>query len=266
MPLPKTFGIDPDTRAWVNNLQQNGGAVSYRTVETVDNMVVSLKENGIWDNIVELGPICGDNVAAATTKIKYHASAGPYLGAISGGFTTGSYQERGIYGGLSGNGSACLNTFLVPARVGPGSNFSAFVCANNYRANNGAARFLGTRDNTSNNWIDMCDNSVNRFFQNGITAGINLTSGLFLTTRNGDTIFTYRNAASGNFAVASALGTVVQNNLYVFALCDTNGTAVNQYSGIMSMYGVGYGMTSGQAATLTTIVNTFQTELGRNTF
>lgn len=265
MSQPKSFGFDNDTKTWITNVQANYGSVSTSTALAIDNMVVALKDNGIWSNIVELGPFAGDNLAAAVTKLKSYPGVGPYLTNV--GFTSSHYQEMGRFGGISGDGASYLFTPLIATNSLPSSNnysLGAYVMTFPPTVN----RMMGyAQSGTSlifgNLFADSTTLSSDRFIgsTDRVNATINGLSGMCVTSSL-DTMTIYLRGQSGasNATVLGALSSGTSATLEIFRYVTT------PYSGRLGLYHVGYGMTSGQVATFSSIVNSFQAALGRNVY
>jgi len=95
--------LDPDTYNYYQNVIRNGGDVSFLTLQALDEFVRNLKSENLWDKIYDIGPLCGNNVSAAMTKLKSRNGVW-YLTPAN--VDNSNYVERGASAGVKGNGSS----------------------------------------------------------------------------------------------------------------------------------------------------------------
>lgn len=101
--------FDSDVTAYFNNIVSNGGTISESSMGSVNTFVLSLKATGLWNNLVEIYPFMGNQLAAALTKLKYLNT--PYC--INNNFINSDYTETGPGAGIKGDASTkYLNTQL----------------------------------------------------------------------------------------------------------------------------------------------------------
>src|SRR5688572_17095521 len=107
-PIPHIPSYTAELQAYLNNVAAVSGAVTMDTVQALDRFVRDCKNNGIWDKLTEVYPICGSNLVTAQVKLKY-TGIQPVLTAVN--FVEGDYTERGSSGGIKGNATTkSLNT------------------------------------------------------------------------------------------------------------------------------------------------------------
>jgi hypothetical protein len=134
--------FEPETLTYQAAIAAAGGTMNVAVLRHVDDFVVEAKARGFWSALIEVGPFCGDNLAAALVKLK-HAGQ---VTLTNTGFVGGDYVESGVNGGLNGGNNKSLNTGYV---MTSGDNLIAF---NNRTAVDNAANrvMIGTRDSFGN--------------------------------------------------------------------------------------------------------------------
>jgi hypothetical protein len=71
VPIP----LDPATTAWVNAVVANGGSVTAGRQQVVNNLIKSLKGNGVWAKLDRLFIFAAENTASALTDMVADALA-----------------------------------------------------------------------------------------------------------------------------------------------------------------------------------------------
>lgn len=74
-----TSNIDPVTQQYYSNVVKNGGRIRPDSLLIVDDFVKELRAAGLLGRIIDMGIFCGENLAAATTKLIYTKETTPYL-------------------------------------------------------------------------------------------------------------------------------------------------------------------------------------------
>lgn len=268
MSSTKTYGLDPDTRTWVNNVQANYGSVSYGTVQAVDNFVGNLKDNGIWGSIVDMGVFVGDNFAAAQTKLKYPAGISPFL-ISGGGFAGNFYTERGIAGGVSGNGAGYLDTSIPQSMFLPQNRHMSVYCNGQFPANN--ARLMGSDVTSNTNIWSICYNNPSSTLSYNCAISVasidftNMTTGghyvgIGSQLPNAFYVNAQGTGNSSSVTISPCTGSTTQ---YILAL-NRNGTAVAATASRIAFYSIGLALSPSQVTGFYAAVQGLQTTLGRN--
>lgn len=265
MPSFKTYGFDVDTKRYLAAVDATGGAISYQSALAVNGLVTNLKASGIWDKLYEVGPFAGSNLSAACTKLKWHPAAGPYL--ISTAFTSANYTERGQFGGLSGNGSTMyLNTNFTPLLYTPFfASFSTY--AGNYSQAGAGARLLGAEDSVADNRFRISSVGAGPTLGAGASAGTTFSNGLIAASRlNSTNLFAFNNGSGAGVNSSPTTGFALSYPIYLFARSLDGPTAASFYNGTIQAYTLGEYLNSGENVALSTSLNDFQRQLGRNAY
>lgn len=239
------------------------GITNTNTINALDSLVSSLKFNNIWDKLYALYPFVG----GTEQTNKYNLiNTGSYLLAFTGSWV---YNADGV----SGNGT---NTFANTSFT-PQTSVSNFV-------QNGSLSIY-TRTNTTSSGYDMgCEDSVgsvrrvyliskNTANKSSFDISVNPLSsaadqngaGLFIANisgsgtnnqkifRNGTSIANQTNVQTQTVSVPLFIGA---NN--------ANNTGANAFtSESFSLASMGKGLTDSEVSTYYTLVQNFQTTLGR---
>lgn len=190
--LPSSSALDEATLDFQARATRNGGTFSKSaTIPSIDSFIKSLKADGIWELLIDVGIYAGDNLAAALTKLKYPSSA--VSNYVNHGFGETDYEERnGLRGGfnkyldpgisadflnpnsayiagyLSGDFSVQTPSFFgTPIRSGDDDNFKFYI---NYQGNCYSGLFfeqvLGIPTPVQGGFLAVCkENDSNAFFQ-----------------------------------------------------------------------------------------------------
>ena len=253
----------------LNSIMQSGfdfdvanyiGATGITNVAQQDAIIKltrDLKNNLLWDKFVAIYPFAGSTATTQRINLK---SAGTYDITFSGGWT------HNATGAVSNGTNAIGNTFINPSLVSlMGLNSTHISCrsATNVAS---AGAIMGAADNTAS--IDLIPRGTTNLISSRInTATIvqytNTTSiGYFVTSRTLSNLTNpYKDAVSfgNNTAVSSN-----KPNSNIFIGCRSiNGAAGNFRVATINFATVGSGLTSAEVTTLTNIVTTFSTSLGR---
>lgn len=279
----------PDVENWLNTVNFNGGSASETTISALNTFCNSIDNAGLRNKFYRLNLFCGNNLQACLVPI--------YTGPISNlkiqsygygidlnsNFTNSNYNETGVNAGLTGNGvNTSLNTGLSPdlvfsdtsahlsyygvewtptAVLNPGS---AVLGATNSSATQ--RFFILGRGNTG-----TCGGSVAALtgqlgdVHSGVScqANNNIINGFYITSRLSTMLGSlYRNGSQISFSTFTNSYASFNEFLRVFAY-GINGASAGFSAIRLIGYSVGTGMTSAEAATFNTIMQTFQTTLNR---
>lgn len=95
--------IDPDVMTFQTNIRLNGGSISTSSLLAVNTFVLSLKAQNLWTRILDMGVFAGDGLKSALTKLKYDSASTPFMNGVN--LVEADYVERGVTGGVKGNGT-----------------------------------------------------------------------------------------------------------------------------------------------------------------
>ena len=243
---------DPDAEAFFQRVVTAGGTLSETEKLAISQLVIQMKEDGIWTKMKAIYPMVGASAAACAQNLK----SSSFTGTFNGGWIFAST-------GVKPNGS---NAFM---RTGC---FANEFLANNQHFSNYSRQLTNTNavelglisyDSTKLNYIMFQHNTSNRYaaIQGGDTSMTsNNDPGYGLTIsnrRNSSFVQRYlRNVKLESSSSGNGVGT---QEVFMSAI---SGTSL--FSTCEIAFGsMGDGLTDTDATNLTNIVNTFQTTLSR---
>lgn len=268
-------GFQPETIAWISRVVNSGNTVNNTAKNATNAFVVACKNAGIWDKFRRVNLFCGDSFAAMLHPLVNIAG---FPQENPRAFVTPIYSQAS---GLKGASSLELNTGLVPEQHLAWNNWH---CGIYYTAviPNGAGMDLGCYGTSSHpvNEAHIQFRFTSHYNQNvgGLViagdfhAGGNPTfqlqppsimSGLMLMSRQNASSLRVRNTSGSvykhfeqHYQGIQALPTAP-----VHLLSD----ARSLYSpNTLAGYSLGTALTETEMAAFASIMETFQTALGRN--
>jgi hypothetical protein len=202
-------------------------------------------------------------------------SSGCKFNAIDPQDTNGAYRLV-FNGGVTFNASGVTfngnngyaNTYLSGNTITPNDNHLSVYMRDNTAVN--SKTYLGYADGSTNFLISNGGDNNHYYYYGLDTAGIvsttsATTSGLNLITTTGQSFQNlYRN---GSVVLSNSGATTGSTNQEVVIGALNNAGSIQQYYGNEYRFvTIGYGLSEAQQSTLSSIINTFQTTLGRNTY
>lgn len=279
---PPTCG-HPDAQDWINRVYENRGSVSQNTANIVNNLCYLIDAAGIRDRFMRLNLFCGNNLAACLVPLYRGASlsSAQYGGRIDTNvsFVEADYVESGPTTGLKGNAATKrLDTGVLQSDFPVGSRHMAAY--ETERDPNPYRNIIGSRRNTAlgvdyRNFFYLATFGVATTYT--FQTGFQLNSGAGDSTGytsagafwvgNQPTSTTkrlYKNGAAATGADTTIIAPTRESfSQYVFALNDTN--VATSWSNVrLGAYSLGLAMSAAQIASYNTIMQAFQTSLGRN--
>lgn len=267
--------LHPTVMAYINIMQSSTGgnyAMTVNEIDAVNNMVQALVSNGIWTKIKAIYPIIGTTAAAHKFNLKdpRDADAAFRLAFNGGGWTHSST-------GMTPNGtSSWANTFLVPSTslsVSSGhlsfySRIQALISGN---IEIGSSQGPGVA-NICSMIIGRVTLNLSQFTWGVQSAGTipqiisTVTQGFFIGNQNGATASgrnLYRNSVVGNSTANYGTPIMPSPPISIGALNDVSAGRVFFSSRQCSLASIGDGLTDAEVKAFSTIVQAFQTKLGR---
>jgi hypothetical protein len=235
------------------------------TALALDDLVVGLKTNSLWDKILTLYPMVGGTATTHKYNLKDPRDLNAaYRLSFSGGWTHDA-------SGAKPNGSnAYADTYFNPMTNGlTTANAHMAYYAGTYASTSDSCE-IGNYTSDGEGFVMQCKSSVGNqlrcFFTYSLPAGYaSIPRGFvaFSATAN-----TRRDAYVAGTSVGNNTttdnGTLGNYSLYIGA-AHINGASANSYSdALCSLASIGNGLTSGEISTYNTLVATFQTALSRN--
>ncbi len=254
--------LHPAVMAYVNVMSSPTGgnyAMTVNEIDAVNNMVKAMVANGIWTKLVAIYPIIGTTAAAHKFNLidPRDADAAYRLSFLGGGWTHTA-------NGATPNGTTSYaNTFYALNSLTSG-HLSIYSRTNT----DGLFQDIGSSNIGTTIYNGIVAKLTNLYY-GGINQSANLTAtvanstGLFLTSRTSNVqLNMYKSgilvASSGALNSISANG----NNMFIGAL-NTAGTATRFSNRQYSFASFGSGLTNEEAKAFSTIVQAYQTKLGR---
>jgi hypothetical protein len=268
VPTPTPSYVPPsgttEANAYLTAVVDAGGTGITSTVSAATRtLFTSLVSNGLWDKMVAFYPMLGGNSNGCKFNGRNPVDTdGGYRLVFNGGWTYNS-------SGATSNGTnAFANTFLTASTITPFNSQHLSIYLGNNSAPAGTGRtyagvstgyFFGVGQDGTPSWYYGVSDAGNIFSstpntQGNITIAANSTIQSVLY-KNGSSI---RDVANGN-------NQSVAQSIYIGAL-NNNGTTQQYYANQYRFATIGYGLSAAQVSTLSTIINTFQTSLTRNTY
>ena len=261
-------GFDPDAAAYLSAVIFAGGAVSIPTRDAVNQLFIDLKSAGIYNELLAFYPVVGATEASTALNGIRNNNQFDILWLRPDLMV---FDYSGVTGDGGGNTSGGI-TFLLPDNdFTVGNRHISFYST----GDKGVQSFgyeCGGGDGNDNILIISYDETTGYFgFGNFNTYANTDQTGFYYTQLSGSTdsynLLGYKNGTEVlNTTSSDSLG-----DCYLSVLCD-NRTAQPSYSATecsdkrMGWASFGNDLTSTQISQFETIINTFQTSLGRNTY
>lgn len=257
------IAIDTDAQNFIttasisSTIQQNA----------INVLVTNLKNNNLWTKFKAFYPAVGGNATAHSYNLINTAN---YQLTFFGGFTHNSL-------GILGNGTTAYAYTNLPANTFSLNNMTAGWYNENDIANSVVGRYAIGSAHTSmqfryfdafNGLIQYYQGGGNNTFTNSTTQ-----KGLYVLARQNSTqALAYKNGTLQNTATQSGITTSLSNRIIVlFATDNGSGTSTAPNA---NFYGAWHGnciffadgMSSAEVDKLSSIINTFNQMLGRNSY
>jgi len=259
--------FDIDAVKYFNNITTNGGTISATSKAYVNKFVIRMKAAGLWALMTEIYPLMGNNLAAATVKLKFVTTAF----STNHNFVSGDYVETGSGAGLTGDGSTKYLDLTHMITAGTAAGTSLGVYRNKIGTSAGGID-LGSYASTGTQlyfYIRSFNNGTNSSLlgANFNSDSVVAVTGSYITERSSafQQIFT-----NGSIQVQTAQsnGSVPFANIYLMALDTYAGgssfTPTNFSNATIGFAFCGGPLTGTQVGTLHTLITALQTSLGRN--
>ena len=260
---PHVPTLDPATSAY---LAATG--LDHAYAPALDGLVVGLKSHGLWTKMSAVYPMIGGTAALHKWNLLNPVdSDAAYRLTFTGGTHSGPLGYRANEEGVTANGNYA-DTHLVPASVlaDVDSTHLAYYSLASVPPGDRTEMGCYNWDGSTTSRFHVIANYAGNFFYYGMSeAGATNTSmsfstGLFVTTRTGATLTTaYRNGAQLDSSPQPSNSGLPTNAVWVGGI-DTYVGRTDLPCGFAS---IGSGLTSQNVADLYTVVQNFQTALGR---
>jgi len=235
-------------------------------MNAVNTLVTGLKSNNLWTKMRALYPIVGGNATAHSFNL---INTSLYQGTFTSGWT------QSANGMLPNGTSAYFDTTFNPSTQLASVNdvhFSVYI-NNSVIANTSAIGALSSNSPGSALYITprYVTNETYAFIgkeqtgPNGTFFPNSETKGFYVISRTSTTnLFSKKNGVLKNTCTVTNDGTLPNRNFYLGALNSFSGNVYGTHQ--ICTFTIGTGLSDTDATNLSTIVNTFNTTLGRNTY
>jgi hypothetical protein len=255
--------IDADAAVYLASVLSNGGALNSTISAATDTLFTSLKSNSLYTKIKRLYPFVGG--VANSNKIN-GKNPGTNDIIFNGGWTHG-------YSGSTADGTTGYGNLGIVGAGGEGlvgNNYHHSIYIGKEKTSGGFEYDLGaTIDPSFNAILESTDYRYSRVSRNDNSQEYqnppSNTTGFFANSSL-DPTFTLQirtTQTARSFAIGSWVIPTI--NLYLGARND-NGSITQFATKEYSFLTIGERFTDGELSNLETIINTFQTTLGRNTY
>ena len=264
-------GFDVDAANYLNAIILTGGTLSPTISAATDTLFVSLKSNGLYSKIKAFYPVLGGIAASQAINGNLNTS---YNLTFNNGFT---HSYSGFVGTTL---TSYAETNYVPSTEHTGNTMSMGMFTNDVDLINTEGNFymMGAYvaqdrflswdyENFSSN-----PSFTGKYLQNTSTTSIPVSAttnwiGMVQLGGDGTTKYITQNRNGVNYIASAAQdGTTLPNqSIYLSNINVLGGPYRGQGSRVAFAY-MGDYLTTGETTTLSSIINTFQTTLGRNTY
>lgn len=253
-----------ESKDFLANINAAGGGIRMESLVSCDRFIRSCMAAGIWTKLIEVYPLCGNDLTSALVKLKY--TSNPLLTSVN--FVAADFTERGTNAGIVGNGSTkYLNTNFPQNGLPNAAHMSLYMRT---PESVGSFRYW-FQANTATDWASLgTTNGTNSQALLGgssiAAAGLNNpTAGFYYTDRSSNSLIElyYNNvfAASNNGVTIPNYGNV---NLFALARNNNNSGPVGWTAQRFSFFSVGATMTANERTAFYNAVVALQTALERN--
>jgi SPP1 family predicted phage head-tail adaptor len=250
--------FDTDAQAFFNRVTAAGGTLNSTEQNAVNTLVIALKANGVWADMLAIYPMVGSSAAACRQNLK----SASFTGTFSSGWTFAS-------SGVTPNGAnAFMNTGFTPSTNFAANNSSFGVYSALDTVDNGTV--MGAQSGASDSRLFMFlkfnTGGSGQFTHNsssGPTFVLAASNGLITSNRitaSQHKIFR-NNTELTNFSSAEQ----VRANIPIYLAATNLDSVANYHSNRpLSFAFIGNGLTNTEVSNYYTAVQAFQTSLTRN--
>jgi hypothetical protein len=253
---------DPDAQTFINVT-----GISGSNATAINDLVVSLKNNSVWDSLLAIYPFVGGNSTSCKYNLKNPTdSDAAYRLNFSGSWTFDA-------GGATPNGSAgtYANTYVYPNTVplSASSGSFSYYCPTQYAAGDridiGSGDFNSLGETTiATRWSD--NNAYFIYYNSGATNGLyatanTTTTGYYIVNRFTTTLAGWKD---GTKLGTGVIGSTTDNYPLFLGARNINTANGDRNSPRKHVFDtIGQGLSDAQAGALSTAAATFVTTLGK---
>lgn len=270
-----------DAQDWINRVYANGGTVSSSTASAVNQFCNDIDAAGLRSSMYRANLFCGTGLNACLVPLYRGPSlSGTQYGNTTdtnvGPFVSGDYNETGAGGGLLGNGSSkYLSTGLTVSDIGTAASGHMSVYHGLSSGANVNRYYMGANDATTGNRFYFGTDSFSTATVFGsygsaqnasqsLAANGHGPAGHRILSRETASLLTHYHNGSVVATNTTGIATAVSTAAFAVFAANRNGTVDRWNNSWISAYSIGLGLNSTQASAYRSILQTFQTALGRN--
>lgn len=256
------IAYDSDAQAYIDRVETAlGSGLTTPVKEAIDDFVVGLKTNSLWTKIIDAGMFIGGTAST-------HAETLKGVNDITWNGTLTHASTGSVSNGTDGYGNTNINANTA---LTLNNSHVAFYSRTN---NNTGVGDIGASSATTSR-VQIFPRSATNYISdhNSNSAGVRITAansestGFYISTR----ISATDHRAIKNGSQLGTTSTTTNNgtfpNLTITIMGVNNSGTVSTFSTReMCYWSVGEGLTTSEASTYSTLVNTLQTSLSRNIY
>lgn len=261
-------GFDPDAQTYIDAVLAAGGSLSSPQQDAVNTLYVDLKANSLYSKIYAFWPQLGGVSNSNGLNAK---SPGTHNLVWNGGFT----YTNTLTTGNGTTGYAYPDSFAINSWITNPLSFHVIGYQNTSNTPTGSdEHMMGSI--TSNGLLQVSPNNGsyggNTFYRFGDasfgTFSMPTKQGLHLINKSGSTTADWWKNGSKLYSINSGNSPFDSGSpFYFWALYYQTAPYPTSYANQgYSFLSLGFGLTDGEVTTMSSIINTFQTSLGRNTY
>lgn len=254
--MTKGPAYDPDAQLFLNAETAAGVTLTKNQANSINQLVLDLKANNLWSKMKFIYPMIGGTSTSHKFNLKNPLDTNAaYRLVFNGGWT------HSANGALPNGINAYASTFLIPNTVfGPG--YASIGIYINQAITNGGVRPIGSTN------MDIVVNTsfvrgANKASTSATVTGILPMDGFLVNSRTSSTSTFFMNR-NGTFTTATitAVATYATTDI-VLGASNVNGSIGSYSNGRIALAYCSDFLTQAESTILKTIVQNYQTTLGR---
>ena len=253
-PSSTPSSLDPDAAAYLADIVVSGGTITPTIESAVDTLFTSLKSNSLYSKMIAMYPFIGATAASHAINATLNKT---YDIIWNGGV---SHDISGSTGnGTNGYGETNVSTsnFIDVDKSSYGMYINSGTTLGNNARHGVVQLSLWGLGFSEASWYRHGDASASS------SLGLTGNTGMFLSIRTGNTESKLYHNGIEKFTKSDALTIATNATWWYFNL---NNNAVRWSNSRLAFGYLANDLSYSEASTLSTIINTFQTSLGRNTY
>ena len=262
--------FDVDAAAYLSAVVSAGGAVTSPMSAATNNMFLALKSNNLYNKLEIFYPMIGGISNSIRIEAKGRTAFNiNFTGALTFNysgvtmpFNNGVFGETNFVPSVDATGmtSNSVHIAMYNGITGDGNGYVGTI--NNFSSNK---LYLLLNYSSSPSYVWPAANDDGAYYI--LTGSPINTTGMWISTReNPSTVNLYGNGSLVLSGGATASVGLPPSSIHIPGVSQTGNSNWGTSSGRLQFASVGQGLSAGESATLSSIINAFQTALGRNTY